>query len=93
MDKAYEEAAFALEIGGTSDVVRTDNGYYIIQRYEKDVSYMNTYFEQCASNIAYAKFLEILDGVKANIKLELSDFGKSLDILTLMPDKTLSTAK
>lgn len=93
MDEAYEDAAFGLEIGGVSDVVRTDSGYYIIKRFEKDRTLMNTHISQYSSQISYAKMLEIVNARRAELSLELSDFGKTLDPVTIMPDSTLSTAQ
>ncbi len=91
MDEAYEDAAFGLEVGGISDVVKTDKGYYVIKRFEKDRTFMNTHISQYSSQISYAKMLEIVNPRRAELSLELNDFGKTLDLVTLMPDSTLST--
>src|SRR5262249_43825131 len=36
MDKPFEDAAFALQPGGLSDVVHGGNGYHIIETLERD---------------------------------------------------------
>lgn len=92
MDEAYEDAAFELEVGGISDVVKTDDGYYVIKRFEKDRTFMNTHISQYSNQISYAKMLEIVNARRAELSLELNDFGKTLDLVTLAPDSTLSTA-
>lgn len=33
MQKAFEDAAFALDVGGISDIVDTDSGLHLIERY------------------------------------------------------------
>lgn len=44
-NEEFESAAFALEIGETSEVVKTDAGYSIIKRYEKEDGYLKKNFD------------------------------------------------
>lgn len=45
---AFEDAAFALEIGEISGLLKTDAGYSIIQRLEKDNAYIDKHFSTLA---------------------------------------------
>ena len=44
----FEQAAFSLAVGETSGVVKTDAGWSIIRRYEKENSYLDAHFDNLA---------------------------------------------
>ncbi len=70
-DVNFEEAAFALELGEMSEVVKTDVGYTIIKRYEKDESYIEENFEvlteEYCEGIYTSKFESRLEEIKKSL--------------------------
>ncbi len=78
MTPAFEEAAFALEIGGISDVVKTPYGYHIIRLEEKKPAQKAT-FELVREEInktltqqkAWTKRSTFLEDLKKEAKIEI----------------------
>ena len=50
LHEAFEEAAFSIDVGEVSGIVKTDAGYSIIKRYEKEESYLKEHFDELAEN-------------------------------------------
>ena len=48
--EAFEEAAFSLDVGEISGVIRTDAGWSILKRYEKEAGYLAEHFEDLAQD-------------------------------------------
>lgn len=46
--ESFEKAAFSLAVGEHSGVIRTDAGYSILKRYEKDENYLTAHYDELA---------------------------------------------
>ena len=78
MDEAYENASFALEVGEVSDIIETEEGFYIIERCEKSTEYMLENFETFADQITYSIVNKMVRDRQAELKIELNEYGKEL---------------
>ncbi|MBQ3056417.1 MAG: SurA N-terminal domain-containing protein [Clostridia bacterium] len=85
MDEAYEGAAFALADYGVSDVVETDDGYYIIMRLPKDTAYINEHFETLRDKSYFVTLNQKVDEKLATMTLSKTNFGEKLDLTNLAP--------
>ncbi|MBQ8005899.1 MAG: peptidylprolyl isomerase [Clostridia bacterium] len=79
-EKAYEEAAFALDENEYSDVVEGENGFYIIARLPKDAEYIEKNFETLKAQYLYVEFNELLSNEAEQAELEFTEYGKTLDL-------------
>lgn len=77
----FEEAAFALEVGEISDVVKTDAGYCIIQRCEKEASYIEEHFDDLAYEYYESLFTAMYETRYEKVYSELPALPKKYDII------------
>ncbi len=94
MDKAYEEAAYALEVGETSGVVASIGKdsvgnqvdcYYIIQRLELEDAYIEKNFEELKNSYYSSVVYEKIDELSNALEFSPNAYGSSLDLLELEP--------
>ncbi len=79
-DRAYEEAAFALEVGEYSHIVETSTGFFVICRLEKEDEYIKKNFEALKERYLYAAVDAILTQRAQDADTVTTDFGKSLNL-------------
>ena len=78
MDEAYENAAFGLEVGEVSGIIETADGFYIIERCEKNTDYMLSNFDTFADQITYAIINDMVRARQAELSITLNEYGSSL---------------
>lgn len=97
MDKTYEEAAFALEIGQNSAVVESTGisnktgdrvtCFYIIERLALDTEYIDSHLSALSDQCANAVVAQKLDAVSATLSFVPNDYYATLDLTALEAPK------
>ena len=94
MDEPYETAAFGLEIGEVSQVVksRTESNmgiytdvYYVIERMPLDDEYIDKNFNELADSISDAVIVTKLDTLRKALEFLPNEYCLSLDLSDLEP--------
>lgn len=78
----FEEAAFSLAVGETSGIVRSDAGYSIIKRYEKDNTYLKEHYNDLRTEYYSALY---------NIRLETYAAGLTIERLPALDKYSIFT--
>jgi hypothetical protein len=91
-DPVYEDAAFALSVGGVSPVIRSkgENNagayvdcYYVIQRFEMDDAYINAHFDEMQEDYYGTVIAADLEKVTATLSFTPNEFYNTLDLASL----------
>ena len=83
MEDAYESAAFALAVGEVSEVVETEEGFYIIQRLAPDEAYFETHMETLIEMYIVGKINLNFEAHAKTLSFAPNEYGKSLVLCEL----------
>ncbi len=79
-----EGAALSLaSVGDVSRVADSGEGYYVFQRLEYTSTTLENRLPDLFSSWQWAKMGDIVEASRAELTIELNDYGKSLDLLTI----------
>lgn len=79
-EQAYEDAAFSLEIGGISEVVESEDGFYVIVRQPLSEAYVLSHVTELLQRYQYAQVEGLLAEHRKSITIEWNDYAKSIDL-------------
>lgn len=83
MIEAYENAAFALEIGDVSEPVVCGGGNFIIMRLEPEEEYVQNNLKELMDGYYGVSLNAYIEKFRPSCEVFFTEYGKTLDILTI----------
>ncbi len=81
--RAFEEAAFGLDIGEISEIVETEAGYSILLRCEKDEAYLEAHMDALGEDLRDAQLSLAIEARAAEMKLATNETFASYSVMTM----------
>lgn len=78
MEAEFEEVAFSLEVGQSSDVLELGDGFHIIKRYECEDEYIEKNYDMLKERYLTCKFYQIVDEHTKNISITKGEAFSSI---------------
>ncbi len=83
MDEAYEQAAFALEIGEVSDPVVCSGGTFVIMRLTPEAEYISKNAQTLLNNYHSVALGIYEEQYRGDCVVEFNEYGQSIDLVTM----------
>ena len=83
MSDEYEKAAYDLRIDEYSDVIESENGYFIVKRLEQDPLYVMLNLKMLTERYQHYAFLEMIYEYQIVIDFTPNEYFYSLDLLEM----------
>ena len=83
MIEEYESAAFALEVGGISEVVETYSGFYVIHRLPLEADYVRKNLSTLKYNYQYSELNKFIDEKQGELVFVPNDYCRALDLVAM----------
>ena len=83
MSDEYEKAAYDLRIDEYSEIIESENGYFIVKRLEQDPMYVMLNLKTLTERYQHYAFLEMIYEYQRSIEFTPNEYFYSLDLLEL----------
>lgn len=83
MGEDYENAAFALDVYGVSDIVEAEEGYYVIMRVPMEENHVKRQVNDLLTQYRYASLKRKMDEKREKISFKGNDYFNSLNLIDI----------